>query len=396
VKLRGSYGILGNDRIGDFLYLSQLSGEGVYVLDNMLTYGTAIGPLPNPSVKWERSKQLNIGADLSFFGDKLDFTVDYYNKLTDQLLIGNIPVSGILGVSAPGASGPTVNAGAVKNSGLEFAVGYRGQIIEGLKFSLDYNITTINNEVVSVDNGTGFIEDGAFGVGQSAAARMEEGLPIGYFYGYETDGIFQSQEEVDAHPSQIALGAAAQPGDIRFKDINGDGVINASDRTNIGNPIPDVVMGFRFSLDYKGIDFSINAFASIGNEIVRNYERAQPNVNRLDYVLDRWTGPGTSNEVPRVTTAATANNIFSDFYVEDGSYLRIQKIQLGYTIPQKWTEKIYIQKFRLFASVDNPFTFTNYTGFDPAASNGAPIGSGIDYGFYPASRIYTFGFSLNL
>lgn len=396
VKLRVSYGILGNDRIGDFLYLSQLSGEGVYVLDNMLTYGTAIGPLPNPSVQWEQSKQFNIGADLSFFSDKLDFTVDYYNKLTDQLLIGNIPVSGILGITAPGASGPTVNAGAVKNSGFEFAVGYRGEIVEGLKFNLDYNFTTIKNEVVEVNNGTGFIEGGSFGVGQPAPARMEEGLPIGYFYGYETDGIFQSQEEVDAHPSQLALGAAAQPGDIRFKDLNGDGVLNSEDRTNIGNPIPDIVMGFRFGLDYKGIDFSINAFASLGNDIVRNYERAQPNVNRLDYVLDRWTGPNTSNEVPRVTTAATANNIFSDFYVEDGSYLRIQKIQIGYTIPKKWTEKIYIQKFRFFGSVDNPFTFTNYTGFDPAASNGAPIGSGIDYGFYPAARIYTFGFSLNL
>ncbi|NPD47318.1 MULTISPECIES: TonB-dependent receptor [unclassified Lentimicrobium] len=396
VKLRGSYGILGNDRIGDFLYLSQLSGEAVYVFDNMLTYGTAIGPLPNPSVKWERSKQFDLGADLSFFRDKLDFTVDYYSKVTDQLLIGNIPVSGILGITAPGASGPTVNAGAVKNSGLEFSVGYRGQIVEGLKFNVNYNVTTIRNEVLEVDNGTGFIEGGNFSVGQPLISRMEEGQPIGYFYGYQTDGIFQTQAEVDAHPSQIALGAPAQPGDFRFKDSNNDGVINTEDRVNLGNPIPDVVMGFSFSLDYKGIDFAINAYASLGNDIVRNYERAQPNVNRMSYILDRWTGPGTTNEVPRVTTAATANNVFSDFYVEDGSYLRIQKIQLGYTIPERWTSKASIQKFRLFASIDNPFTFTNYTGFDPAASNGSPIGAGIDYGFYPASRIYTFGFSLNL
>jgi TonB-linked SusC/RagA family outer membrane protein len=395
LKLRGSWGIMGNDRIGDYLYLSRLTGEATYVFDNMLTYGTALGPLPNPAVQWERSNQLDIGADISLFRDKLDFTIDYYNKLTDKLLIGNIPVSGILGITAPGASGPTVNAGAVRNQGLEFAVGYRGEIVEGLKFNVDYNITTIKNEVVEVDNGTGFIEGGAFGVGQRPPSRMEEGLPIGYFYGYETDGIFQTQEEVNAHPSQIALGAEAQPGDIRFKDINGDGIINTDDRTNIGDPIPDVVMGFSFSLDYKGIDFSINAFASLGNDIVRNYERTQPNVNRMDYILDRWTGPGTSDEVPRVTTAATANTIFSDFYVEDGSYLRIQRIQLGYTLPQKWTEKIYIQKFRIFTSVDNPFTLTNYSGYDPAASNGAPIGSGIDYGFYPVSRIYTVGFGLN-
>lgn len=397
VKLRGSYGIQGNDRIDNFGYLSVLDGEAMYVLDNTLTPGTAVGILANPAVQWEESKQFNIGADLSFFSDKLDFTLDYYNRLTDKLLIDNIPVSGILGTTAPGAAGPTVNAGAVRNSGVEFAVGYRGEIVEGLSFNIDYNITTIKNEVTRVDNGIGYMEDGAFSVGQLPASRMQVGgYPIGYFYGYETDGIFQSQEEVDAHPSQIALGAEAQPGDLRFKDINGDGIINENDRTNIGDPIPDAVMGFSFGLNYKGIDFSINAFSSIGNDMVRNYERTQPNVNRLVYIMDRWTGPGTSNEVPRVTTASTANTKFSDFYVEDASYLRIQKIQLGYTVPKKWTEKIYIAELRFFASVDNPWTFTKYKGFDPSASSDRPIGAGIDYGFYPVARVYNFGFSLNL
>jgi TonB-linked SusC/RagA family outer membrane protein len=396
IKLRGSYGILGSDKIPNRQYLSFLNGEAMYVFDNILTPGTAAGVLPNPTIKWERSKQLNVGVDLSFFRDKLDFTIDYYNKLTDQLLIPGVPVSGILGTDAPGSAPPTINAGAVRNSGLEFAVGYRGEIIEGLKFNLDYNITTIKNEVTVVDNGTGILTGGEFGVGQPPAALMEVGFPIGYFYGYETDGIFQSQAEVDAHPSQIALGAEAQPGDIRFKDINGDGVINTDDRTNIGNPIPDIVMGFSFGLNYKGIDFSINAFASIGNEMVRNYERTQPNVNRLSYYLDRWTGPGTSTEVPRVTTAATSNNILSDFFVEDASYLRIQKIQLGYIIPTKWTEKIYIKEFRIFASIDNLYTFPNYKGFDPAAGSGAPTGGGIDFGTYPVARVYNFGFTVKL
>lgn len=396
VKLRASYGILGSDKIPDYQYLSQLTGEGTYVFDNQLIYGMAIGTLPNPGVKWEESKQLDVGFDFSFFKDKLDFTMDYYTKTTANLLISNIPVSGILGITAPGASGPTVNAGTVRNNGFEFAVGYRGEIVEGLRFNVNYNLTTINNEVLEVNNGTGFIEGGSFGVGQPAPARMEEGYSIGYFYGYQTDGLFQSQADVDAHPSQIALGAEAQPGDIRFKDVNGDGVLNSSDRTNLGNPIPDVIMGFNFSLNYKGFDLSVYTYASIGNEIVRNYERAQPNVNRMRYVLDRWTGPGTSNEVPRVTTAATANNIFSDYYVEDGSYFRIQKLQLGYVIPKRWTEKIYIREFRVFASIDNLWTATNYSGYDPAASSGAPIGAGIDYGVYPASRIYTLGFSLNL
>jgi TonB-linked SusC/RagA family outer membrane protein len=396
IKLRGSYGILGSDKIGDFQYLSLLNGEAMYVFNNLLTPGLATGTLANPAIKWERSKQFNIGADLSFFRDKLDFTLDYYNKLTDQLLIPGVPVSGILGIDAPGAAPPTINAGAVRNQGFEFAVGYRGEIIDGMKFNVDYNITTIKNEVTQVDNGTGILEGGEFSVGQPPIARMEVGQPIGYFYGYETDGIFQSQAEVDAHPSQIALGAEAQPGDIRYKDLNGDGIINTEDRTNIGDPIPDIVMGFSFGLNYKGIDFSVNAFASIGNEMVRNYERTQPNVNRLAYVLDRWTGPGTSNDVPRVTTAATANTIFSDFYVEDASYLRIQRMQLGYIIPVKWTEKIYIKEFRIFAAIDNLWTFTNYKGFDPAAGSGAPIGAGIDYGTYPVARVYNFGFTVNL
>jgi len=141
-------------------------------------------------------------------------------------------------------------------------------------------------------------------------ARMEEGLPIGYFYGYKTNGLFQTQADVDAHPSQAALGAEASPGDIRFVDNNGDGVINSDDKTYIGDPIPDFVMGLNISLRYKDFDFVAYAFASIGNDIVRNYERAQPDVNRLSTTLDRWTGPGTSNSVPRVTYDATANTIF--------------------------------------------------------------------------------------
>ena len=249
------------------------------------------------------------------------------------MLISNIPVSGIFGIAAPGAAGPTVNAGTVRNSGFEFAIGYRGSITEDWNFKVNYNLTTLKNEVLEVNNGSGFVEGGSFGVGQPAPARMEVGLPIGYFYGYKTDGIFQNQAEVDAHPSQSAFGAEASPGDIRYVDINNDGKLDSDDRTNIGDAIPDVTMGLNLTMNFKGFDFVAYAYASIGNDMVRNYERTQPNVNRLSYSMDRWTGAGTSNTVPRLTTAATANNIFSDFYVEDASFLRVQNIQLGYTIP---------------------------------------------------------------
>jgi len=396
LKVRMSWGVLGSDKIDDYKYISLLNGEGVYVLSDSLTYGKAIGGLPNPSVKWEESKQFDAGFDLSLYNNRLDITFDYFNKTTADLLIPDIPVSGILGVSAPGSARPTINAGTVRNQGIELSVGYRGMISENFVYKINYNFTYIDNEVLEVNNGTGIFEAGTFSVGQPFPSRMEVGFPIGYFYGYETDGIFQTQAEVDAAPSQTALGAAAAPGDIRYKDTNDDGVINTEDKTYIGDPIPDFVMGLNISLQYKDFDFITYLYASIGNDIVRNYERTQPNVNRLTYTLDRWTGPGTSNDVPRVTTASTSNNVFSDYFVEDGSYLRIQQMQLGYTLPENIIEKIKVKELRFFVSVTNLFTFTKYRGFDPAASSGVPIGGGFDSGFYPAARTYTFGLNLNI
>ncbi len=394
MKFRLSYGILGSDKIGDYQYISQLNGEGVYVLDGQLAYGKAIGALPNPGIKWEQSRQFDVGLDMSFFESRFDFTMDYFNKTRKNLLIGNIPVSGILGVHAPGASGPTVNAGTVRNSGFEFALGVRGGKTEDFSYHVNYNFTYLHNEVLQVDNGTGFVEGGSFGVGQPMPSRMEVGFPIGYFYGYQTDGIFQNQAEVDAHPSQAALGSEAVPGDIRFKDINGDGVINSDDRTYIGDPIPTVTMGLNITLNFKQFDFLAYAYASLGNDIVRNYERTQPNVNRLSYMLDRWTGPGTSNTVPRVTTAATSNNVFSDFYVEDGSYLRLQRVSLGYSLPEAVVSKIKMKKLRFYVAVNNLVTLTKYMGYDPVSITGAPVGGGFDAGFYPSAITYWFGLNV--
>lgn len=395
IKFRLSYGFLGSDKIGDFQYISQLGGEAMYVLDGVLVQGKAVGASPNPSVKWEESEQFDVGVDFKFFNNKLDVNTDYFIKTTNNLLIGNIPVSGILGIAAPGASGPTVNAGTVRNSGFEFAVGYRGNITKDLNFRVNYNMTTLRNEVLEVNNGSGFVAGGSFGVGQPQPARMEVGYPIGYFYGYKTDGIFQNQDEVDAHPSQIALGARAFPGDIRFVNVNNDAVIDENDRTKIGKPIPDATMGLNITLNYKSVDFVAYAYSSIGNDMVRNYERTQPNANKLATSLNRWTGEGSSTTVPRLTTAATANTIFSDYFVEDASFVRIQNLQLGYTIPRRLTGKAGIEQLRLFANVSNLYTFTKYLGYDPAASAGAPVGSGFDSGFYPVPRTYTFGLNLN-
>jgi TonB-dependent starch-binding outer membrane protein SusC len=395
LKLRGSYGVLGNDQIPNNGYVSLLKGEATYVFDNAITNGLATGQTPNPNLKWEEAKKFDVGLDLKMFQNKINIVADYFIDTRADLLIPNIPVSGILGTAAPGATSPTINAGTVKNSGVEFAIDYKNTFSNKLSLSLGYNVTFIQNEVTAVNNGTGFIEGGGFGVGQPAPSRMEVGKPIGYFYGYKTNGIFQNQAEVDAAPSQLALGAEAQAGDIRYVDVNGDGIINTSDRTDIGSPIAATTMGFNVQLDYKNFDFVAYTFASIGNDMVRNYERTLSDVNHLDYVLDRWTGEGTSNTVPRVTTSATSNNVFSDYYVEDASYIRIQNVQLGYSIDPKYFEKVGITRFRLYLGVNNLYTFTKYKGYDPGASSGAPIGGGIDYGFYPIPRTYLMGLNVN-
>ena len=390
LKVRSSYGIIGNDRIGSFGFVSLLTGEGVYVFNNQLNYGIALGAISNPEIRWEKNKAGNVGIDLSLFNSKINITADYFNKTTEDLLL-RPQVSGILGVTAPGSSGPVVNAGSVENKGFEFSIGYKETLSEDLKFSANYNFTTLENNVLFVGNSTGVLEGGSFGVGQGAPSRMEAGFPIGYFYGYQTNGIFQTQSDVDAH----ALQTNAAPGDLRFVDTNGDGVITNEDRTYVGDPIADITMGMNFSFNYKSFDFNAYAFASLGNEIVRNYERNLPLTNRPAYYLDRWTGPGTSNTSPRVTTGATGNTLFSDFYVEDGSFLRLQNIQLGYTLESDKLEKLQFDKLRIYVSASNLFTLTKYRGYDPTTSNGSPIGGGIDQGFYPNPKTFLLGINVN-
>ena len=386
LKFRASYGIIGSDQIRPNSFRSELNGEGVYVLDDQLAFGLASGILSNPEIKWEEQKTFDIGFDATLFNSTVNVTADYFNRTTSDLLL-QPQVSGILGASAPGAQAPFVNGGEVKNTGLEFAIGYQSDRSKDFNFSVNYNVTFLNNEVTQVNNDVGFIPGGAFGIGQDPPSRMEVGLPIGYFYGLETDGIFQNQGEVDAHASQVN----AAPGDLRFIDQNGDGIIDSNDRRDIGNPIPDATMGLNLNFNYKNFDFGAYVFASVGNDIVRNYERNQSLVNRSVFSINRWTGEGSTNEFPRLTTGATSNILFSDFFVEDGSFARIQNAQIGYTFSNNVMERIGADKLRIYISANNIYTFTEYRGYDPSASSGAPIGAGIDQGFYPVPRTYLLG-----
>ena len=390
-KLRLSYGQTGNDKIGDFRYVSGLNGEAEYIFGDNLITGQAIGASANPDINWERNTQFNVGLDLNLFGEAITISSDYFIKESNDLLL-SIPVSGLTGYTAPGGALPIANAGSIKNSGFELAINYRYSVSENVNLNFGVNGSKLKNETTSLNDGIEFIEGGGFSIGQLPPTRWEVGQPIGYFYGLQTDGIFQNTAEVEAHVSQ----PNALPGDLRFVDQNSDGVIDSEDRTFIGNPIPEYIFGFSIGADIHGFDFSAFADAQVGRDIVRNYARNLPLTNKTAYSIDRWHGEGTSNDVPRLTTGATDNNLFSDFYVEDGSYLRVKSIQMGYTIPKYGAQSVGFQNVRIYGSISNPFTFTRYQGFDPNISSGSPLASGIDIGYYPQARTYIAGIKITL
>ena len=392
-KLRASYGVSGNDQIPNFAYRALLNGEGVYVFNDLITTGVAIGRASNPDLKWETTTQFNVGVDLTLW-QAFSVTANYFVKNTNDLLF-QPDVSGIIGTYGPGGFPPFVNAGDVSNTGVELELGYSSNPMNEWVFFSSLNMTYLKNEVKRVPDGVEFIPGASFGVGGNVATRFEVGHPIGYFIGYQTDGIFQTQQEIDDSP---VIQDGAKPGDLRFVDQNGDGRINFSDnsdRVELGSPIPEFTFGLNLTLKYKGFDASCNIYAAIGQEIIRNYERQQPYANQLDYVINRWTGPGSTNEIPRVTTGATRNTVFSDYYVEDGSFMRIRNFQFGYTFPRKWMEAAKVQSFRLYVSINNLYTLTGYQGFDPDIGNfGGALAAGVDYGFYPQARTIMGGFSI--
>ena len=385
MKLRASFGVSGNDQIGLFRFRGLMNGLARYVFNDFIVNGAAIGTFSNPDLKWETTLQTNIGLDFTLFRD-VDFTANYFIKDTRDLLF-QPEVSALLGSYGPGSFPPFINAGNVTNRGIELEVAYATKRLSGVNFRVDYNFTYLRNRVTKVPEGLDFIPGAAFGVGGNIATRFQEGFPIGYFVGFKTDGIFQTQEEINSSP---VVQPDARPGDLRLVDVNGDGVINFSDESDLtflGSPIPDFIMGLNLSVDYKGFDFSANIYAALGQEIIRNYERQQPFANRMAYNVNRWTGPGTTNEIPRLTTGQTRNTVFSDFYVEDGSFARLRNVQIGYTLPDSMTGKVGIRSMRFYIAANNLFTLTRYMGFDPDVGSGNPLFAGVDNGIFPQARV---------
>jgi TonB-linked SusC/RagA family outer membrane protein len=391
LKLRGSWGIVGNDKIP---YLSRYStvnsnivtifGTGSYA-DPGATYG-AIG---NNNLKWETTSQIDVGLETGFFKDRLTADFDYYDKETYGILVGlTIPAYFGNGLNTK----EIFNAAKVQNKGFEFSLGWRDQVGK-LKYNIGINGTTISNKIISIGGVSGsdtVLYGGYLGNGQSVTASRV-GLPIGAFYGYKTNGLFQTQAELNAYPHL----ADATVGSLRFVDVNGDGKIDGRDRTYIGSPIPTFVFGFSVGFEYRGIDLAIDIQGQTGNKIFNAKEIIRPDqYNYESHVLGAWTGPGTSYTEP-VASAGGYNYLPSDHYVQDGSFLRIRDIILGYTLPIKITQNIYVQKLRIYVKADNLFTWTKYSGYTPEIGSFDALSNGVDFGAYPTTSVYSIGLNLN-
>lgn len=396
LKLRASWGQNGNENIGDFAYLATISTYGLsYAFGSQdpngnLSVGSAPIKVVNPNLKWETSEQTDIGLDVRLWGC-LGLTFDYYIKDTKDLLV-TTPVPLMLGNQFP-----TANAGNVRNTGVEFGADFTRQF--GKWFvSVNGNVAYNRNMVTYVGTDTGYVTGSTVQGLTGAITRMEKGHAMSYFWGYKTLGIFQSQEEIDGWVNSKGqqIQPNARPGDFRYQDTNDDGTIDDNDRVDLGNPFPTVTFGFNFNVSAYGFDLAVSTSGQAGNKIFSALRRADlPMSNYQATILNRWHGAGTSNTIPRVTTNDTNLNWTrpSDFYLKKGDFWRIRNITLGYSV--NIPEKFYIRNVRVFASVDNVFTFTEYEGYDPEVGNGGSIlGSGIDRGVYPRPRTVSFGLNL--
>ena len=393
LKIRGSWGQNGSDQIGNYGFTSVVSNGQNYVFgpNQTITNGSIALSPGNEDLQWETSTQTNFGLDVELLDGIVSFTADYYIKNTSDMLYA-APIPLHVGAAFP----PTQNIGEVTNSGLELSANHRNSL-GAVKYAIGANIAFVNTEVKYLGEGGEPISTGRVQSANANVSRTEVGQPIAGFYGYVTDGIFQNQVEVEAHAGTNGLlQPDAVPGDIRFKDLNNDGLINAEDQEYIGNATPDFTYGANLSLDYKSFDFSLFLLGSYGNDIYNATVRYDfTYVNRPVSELNRWTGEGSTNENPRVSlTDPNQNARVSDRFVEDGSFMRIKNVQLGYTLPKGLSTRLKIDKFRVYVSTSNLFTVTDYSGLDPEIGAASALEIGIDRGFYPQARTFLGGVQL--
>lgn len=392
LKFRGSYGISGNSNASNAQVSTIVTGgpyntignSNGYSFGNSFVPGSSVGSLANPDLAWEKDKQTDVGFDIEL-AHKFTLNFDLYQKdvsgllftPTQALYLGTVPAS-------------NANIGSTSTKGIDAMVSYSDKLGKDFKISTSLTFSAFNSLVTATNSdNSAIVTGGSFYNGQSQTATVfKKGYAPGEFWGYKTDGLFQTQAQINQSPAQ----AGAQPGSIKYKDINGDGVITSADQTDLGSPFPKFTIGWSLNLTYKNFDFTSFVYISQGNKIFKAWDRNANYTNKPSTILARWTGPNSTNNAadPQYTfTDASDNSRVSDRYIEDGSFVKIKNVQLGYTIP-KSVLKGQNTSLRIYAQVKNAYTFTKYTGFDPEISGGI-LNSGVDYGNYPQARTWLVG-----
>jgi len=387
LKVRGSWGINGNNHIDNNQFLATVGTGRTYTFGDgeILIDGVSPNAASNPNLQWEEVVQTNIGFDSKIFR-KVALTIDFFKKETRGMLLG-IEVPDFTGVA-----GPTANVGTMENRGVELELGFNRSFGE-VDVNLSGNVTYLENEITFLTNDREFLAGQRFGPQGLEITRTQVGQPIGFLFGFETDGLFQNQAEIDAYTNQEGglLQPDAGPGDIRFIDFNNDGIINEEDRTIIGDPTPSWTYGMTLNLNYKNFELAIFGQGVAGNEVFNATRRFDlPTANYQADALGRWTGEGTSNDFPRLISSDPNKNFStsSDFFVESGAYFRIKNLRLGYRLPFDVLDKVGMKKAFIYVSANNFLTFTQYKGFDPEIGGGS---FGVDRGLYPQARSFLVG-----
>jgi len=400
LKLRASWGQNGNESISAFQYLATISFENVNYFFGPDKGAVSIGGypdiLPNPDVSWETSEQINIGFDARMFNSRLGIAFDYYIKTTKDWLVV-APALASLGTDAP-----YVNGGDIENKGIELGLTWNDRAGD-FTYGVGINFAKNKNEVTRIDNTEGIIygPGNVLGQGTDELYRVQVGYPIGYFRGYKTLGVFQNDAQIANYKNSAGqvIMPNAQPGDLIFNDTNDDGVISNDDKVMIGDPNPDFTLGINLNAAFKGFDFSLAANGAFGHQIARSWRRwaDSPQNNYTTDVFGRWHGEGSSNKLPRLTYGSHINwQYVSDIFIEDGDYLRISNVTLGYDL-KKAISAIPLAQFRVYFSAQNLYTFTNYSGMDPevgTSSTDDNWAKGVDIGFYPSPRTYMVGVNI--
>jgi TonB-linked SusC/RagA family outer membrane protein len=395
LKVRGSFGYTGNPDVVGNAFIQSINQSFQYTFGNSNGSGGIVGAAApsrtfNPNIKWEKNEQINLGVDATAFDSKINLSLDVYQRRSIDLILYVAPPL----VSGTYESVP-FNTGIMQNRGIDLTLNAKILKTNNLSWTSNAVLGTYRNKIASM--GLSATIDNGFARITGGSKRIEEGFPVDYFYGFVTEGIFQSYDEIRNHAVQTAgtdPTTSTAPGDIKFKDLNADGIINDKDRTNIGNFNPTFTYGLTQSINYNNIELTLFIQGSQGNKVL-NFTRwyTEGGVSNGNYsrdVLGRWTGVGTSNDMPRmILNDPNGNNRVSDRFVEDGSYLRVKNVRVAYSAPAKWVSKMGVKKAQIYISGQNLLTFTNYTGMDPE------VGGGVDIGFYPQSRTFIAGATID-